>query len=87
MNGVVYTASPAAQEHFPSGSFQMEILSALRTMDVCFFHGAFCLITPNPSHREGVGLPSREGEYGRCERVHFEAPRVNLQATIPSIKS
>jgi hypothetical protein len=66
MNGVVYTASPAAQEHFPSGSFQMEIVSALRTRDVCFSHGAFCLITlpqPLPS-REGRStgdLPSREG--------------------------
>jgi hypothetical protein len=103
MNGVVYTASPAAQEHFPSGSFQMKIFSALRTMDVCFFHGAFSLITlpqPLPS-REGRStgdLPSRRGEvlaishqggekYKLCEEAHFEAPRVNLQATIPSIKS
>jgi hypothetical protein len=67
MNGVVYTASPAAQEHFPSGSFQMEIVSALRTMDLCFSHGSFSLITlpqPLPS-REGRStgdLPSREGK-------------------------
>jgi len=32
--------------------------------------------------------PIKGGEENRrCERSHFEAPRVNLHATIPSIKS
>jgi hypothetical protein len=55
MNGVVHTASPAAQEHFPSGFLEIEMGSTLRTRNVCFFHGALCFITlPQP-------LPSREG--------------------------
>jgi hypothetical protein len=55
MNGIVYTASPAAKEHFTSGFLEIEMGSALRTRDICLSHGAFCFITlPQP-------LPSREG--------------------------
>jgi len=45
MNGVVYTASPAAQEHFTSGFLEMETGSALRTRDICFSHSFFLMIT------------------------------------------
>ena len=38
VDGVVGAASPAVQEHFPSGFLEMEVGSALRTRDGCFFH-------------------------------------------------
>lgn len=56
VNGVVYAASPAAQEHFTSGFLEMERGSALRTRDLCFSHSFFCFITLPQS------LPSREGK-------------------------
>lgn len=41
VNGIIHTASPAAQEHFTSGFLEMERGSALRTRDGCFFHRLF----------------------------------------------
>jgi len=66
VKGGVGAASPAAQEHFPSGFLEMERGSALRTRDGCFIHISFCFITlpqPLPSRegRRGCDLPSREG--------------------------
>jgi len=45
VNGVVYAASPAAEEHFPSGFLETEVGSALRTRDVCFSHCLFRMMS------------------------------------------
>jgi hypothetical protein len=46
MKGVVNAASPAAQEHFSSGFLEMQMGSALWTMDVCFLHTLFSGLCP-----------------------------------------
>jgi hypothetical protein len=38
MNRVVHAASPAGEEHLTSGFLEIEIGSALRTMDIGFCH-------------------------------------------------
>jgi hypothetical protein len=76
MNGVVYTASPAAQGHFPSGLLEMKIGPALRTMDVCLCHGAFGFTTPPQpfSSREGRGAGTQvfSVTLGASEMPDFE---------------
>jgi hypothetical protein len=57
MNGIVYTAGPAVQEHLPSGFLELKIGSTLRATDIGLFHSTFRLNTLPDSFRERRGEP------------------------------